>query len=81
VVTDQQVKMIAVKSSNLLEMGYSERAAKLFVRFRDGGRLYFYDPVPPIVWLGLLHSESKGGYLHSQVIPFFRCTRELTKEL
>lgn len=73
--TNQTVEMIAVESTNVDEIGYSEKNARLFVRFKDGGRLYFYDPVPPIVWLGLRHSQSMGRYLGTQVIPFFRCTR------
>jgi hypothetical protein len=81
---NKYVGMIEVKSSNVQNIGYSETTARLFVRFKDGGRLYRYDPVPPIVWLGLLHSQSKGSYLATQVIPFFRCTRasesDLTKE-
>ena len=79
-----KVEMIKVESSNLLEIGYSEKKARLYVRFRDGGLLYFYDPVPPIVWLGLLHSVSEGRYLATQIVPFFRYTRasenEPTKE-
>jgi hypothetical protein len=70
------VAMIAVKSSsNVAEYGYDAQAAKLYVRFKDGGWLYQYDPVPPIVWLGLTLCQSKGRYLRQQVIPFFRCRR------
>jgi hypothetical protein len=79
--TNKQVEMIAVESSNIQQIGYSDRTARLFVRFKDGGRLYFYDPVPPIVWLGLLHSQSKGSYLASQIIPFFRYSRAKENDL
>jgi len=74
--TIQTIEMIKVKSSNLLEIGYDEKEAKLFVRF-NGGKLYCYDPVPPIIFLGLKECRSKGRYLATQVIPFFRC-RQLT---
>lgn len=73
--TTNKIEMIEVQSSNVQQIGYSEKNARLFVRFKDGGRLYYYDPCPPVVWLGLLHSQSKGRYLASQIIPFFRCTR------
>jgi hypothetical protein len=74
------VDMLKVKSSNLMEIGYSEKDAKLFVRF-IGGKLYVYDPVPPIVWMGLRECQSKGRYLATQVIPFFRCRRLADAEL
>ncbi len=69
------VSMLKVKSSNLVEIGYDEREAKLFVRFKDCAKVYQYDPVPPIVWLGLRECQSKGSYLRTQVIPYFRCRR------
>jgi hypothetical protein len=72
------VAMVRVKSSNLAEIGYDEREAKLFVRFKECARLYQYDPVPPIVWLGLRECQSKGSYLRTQVIPYFRC-RQVTE--
>ena len=74
------VEMIKVKSSNLIEIGYSEKEAKLFVRF-NGGKLYVYDPVPPIVWMGLRECQSKGRYLFTQVVPFFRCRHASDSEL
>jgi KTSC domain len=80
-VASKQVEMIEVKSSNILSIGYSEKSARLFVRFKDGDRLYFYDPVPPIVWLGLLYSQSKGRYLSSQIVPFFRYSRAKETDL
>lgn len=73
-VSKDTIPMIKVKSSNLAEIGYDEYGAKLYVRFRnDGSRLYVYEIVPPIVWLGLLNCHSKGSYLRTQIIPFFRC--------
>lgn len=78
--TVQAIEMIKVKSSNLLEIGYDETQAKLFVRF-NGGKLYQYDPVPPIVFMGLRECQSKGRYLATQVIPFFRCRQVSDSEL
>jgi hypothetical protein len=74
------VAMVKVKSSNLAEIGYDEREARLFVRFKDCARLYQYDPVPPIVWLGLRECQSKGSYLRTQVIPYFRCRQVAENE-
>jgi len=76
----QTIEMIKVKSSNLLEIGYSEMEAKLFVRF-IGGKLYCYDPCPSIIFLGLRHSQSKGRFLATQVVPFFRCRQVSDSEL
>src|ERR1700728_3576564 len=76
-----KVEMVKVESSNLSEIGYSERTARLFVRFRDGGKLYFYDPCPSIIWLALLFSRSKGRFLSNQIIPFFRCTKAKEADL
>jgi len=75
------IKMIKVKSSNLDEIGYDEQSAKLYVRFKQCDRLYCYDPCPRIIFLGLQFSQSKGSFLSTQVIPFFRCTRVSEAEL
>ena len=74
------IEMIKVKSANLSEIGYSERQAKLFIRF-NGGKLYVYHPVPPIVYMGLKFSQSKGRYLATQIIPFFSCRQVSESEL
>jgi hypothetical protein len=67
--------MVEVKSTNIQSIGYDEKEAKLFVKFKECASLYQYDPVPPIVWLGLRECQSKGRYLKTQIIPYFRCTR------
>jgi hypothetical protein len=74
------IEMIKVKSTNISEVGYSEKQAKLFVRFNTG-KLYCYEIVPPVVFLGLRYSQSKGRYLSTQVIPFFRCRHASDSEL
>jgi len=73
--------MIPVESTNVRSIGYNPSRARIFVRFNDGMRLYYYDPVPPVVWLGFFYSQSKGSYLHTQIIPFFRCTRAKETDL
>ena len=70
-----EVAMIDVMSSNLQSIGYDESKATLYVRFKASSWLYLYEPLPPIVWLGLRECQSKGSYLRTQVIPFFRCRR------
>lgn len=74
------VEMIKVKSSNLLEIGYNEETARLYVRF-IGGKLYCYDPCPSIIFLGLRYSHSKGRFLATQIVPFFRCRHVSDSEL
>jgi hypothetical protein len=77
----KQTEMIPLTSSNLESIGYQETTARLFVRFKDGGRLYYYDPCPKIIFLALLHSQSKGSFLATQVIPYFRYTRAKETDL
>jgi hypothetical protein len=74
------VAMIKVQSSNLMEIGYDETTARLYVRF-NGGKLYCYDPCPSIIFLGLKYSHSKGRFLATQIVPFFRCRQVNDSEL
>lgn len=72
------IQMTEIKSSNIHSIGYDQKESKLYVRFRDGLKLYAYSPVPEIIWLGLREAKSKGGFFQSQIRNFFRC--EVVKE-
>ena len=63
--------MIPVESSNLDSIGYSEKDSALFVRFRDGARVYRYSKVPLAIWQAFLLSPSKGKFFSSQIRDFF----------
>ncbi len=60
------VKMKAVESSNILEIGYDEPAEVLYVTFRNG-MTYAYDMVPYIVYEELINAESIGQYLNNSI--------------
>ena len=72
------IQMTEVKSSNIHSIGYDHRESRLYVRFRDGLRLYAYSPVPEIIWLGLQQAKSQGGFFQSQIRDFFHY--EVVKE-
>lgn len=52
---------IEVKSSNILEVAYSEENLLLRVRFKSG-KVYQYHKVPPEAYKQFILAESKGSY-------------------
>jgi hypothetical protein len=69
--------MVETKSSNIHSIGWDGKES-LYVRFRDGMRLYRFYPAPEIVWLGLQQAKSKGTFFQSQIKNFFKF--EVVKE-
>ena len=68
------IEMLAVESSNILELGYDEPAEVLYVTFKSGAT-YTYDGVPYYAYEELLHADSIGQYFNKQiktVYPFIR---------
>jgi hypothetical protein len=57
---------VAVRSTNIAEVGYDSSACRLEIRFR-GGRTYEYLNVPQHVFEGLLNASSKGTYFHRRI--------------
>lgn len=57
------MKMIPVKSSNVIAIGYE--ANKLYVDFASGR--YEYDNVPKEVYDNFLKAESKGKYMWANI--------------
>lgn len=60
-------RWVAVDSSNLAEVAYTEGATGLlWVRFTNGS-VYAYQYVPPDLYRGLLAAPSKGKYFHRHI--------------
>lgn len=68
------IKMIPVKSSNVVEMGYDAEMQTLAVTFR-GDRWYVYNFVPPEKWEELKKTDSVGAYLHDKIIGNYSCEK------
>ena len=70
----ENVEMIAVSSSNILEIGYDEANQSVYVRFTNN-TLYCYKDVPQMEFNGLFNAPSVGSYLHrnfKNVYPYER---------
>lgn len=67
------MRMIAVKSSNVAEIGYDEGRQELFVRFHSGA-LYRYDGVPLSVWVDFKAAESLGVFLNKRIKTTYAAT-------
>lgn len=72
--SDYNVNMIHVTSSNVENVGYDESKQVLYVRFLSGG-LYIYKGVDSSEFEGLLNASSVGTYLNrniKKVYPYER---------
>ena len=58
-------------SAHVEHAEYNEQKRELSITFR-GGRIYDYQNVPLEKWQGFQMAESKGQYLHMNVIPHHR---------
>jgi len=65
---------VAVKSSNIREVGYDEDSRILEILFVDGG-LYRYFDVPESIYRGILTAPSAGKYFHGHIRDRYRCER------
>jgi hypothetical protein len=63
------------ESSNVEEIGYDADAEEVWVRFRNGGRLYKYSNVPPVVWDEFRVASSKGTFVNRVLKPSYPDTR------
>ena len=64
------MKLVTVKSSMLLAVGYDAATMELEAIFSSGA-VWRYRQVPRKVYLELLAAESKGSYMHSCVIGVY----------
>lgn len=59
--------MIAIpNSSSIAEIGYNAERSALYVRF-NGGKLYRYDDVPPIMFDELKAADSVGKFVNANI--------------
>jgi hypothetical protein len=70
----------SVRSSNILSIGYDSLTRTLEVEFRcdstsHSGRIYHYLDVPPEIHRDLMSAESKGKFMHRNVMWAFRYQR------
>jgi len=68
---DLSVLEVFVKSSNLISAGYDSRKQILFLKFQGGG-VYKYFEVPPIVYEELLAAESHGKFANANIFRQYR---------
>ena len=65
---------VPVQSSNGAEVGYEPNAMILEVAFLKGS-VYQYFDVPEVLFQEMLHSESVGRFLNSQIKDSYRYAR------
>ena len=70
---------VEVESSNIKEVGYDDECQVLGVRFKSGDE-YRYEGVTVEEYVGLLGSESPGGYLHREIKPKHEGVKQYERE-
>ena len=68
--SNYNVDMIEVSSSNVGAIGYDESSQTLFVRFLNN-TTYIYKGVPSVEFEGLNNAPSIGSYLHRNIKNLF----------
>ena len=61
-----------VDSEGVGEIGYDPLKQELHVRFRESGNTYVYFPVKGAVYAELLHAESIGNFVNTQIKPNYK---------
>ena len=67
------VQMIEVESSNIHSIGYDTATSRLYIRFRDGMRLYRYEKVPPVMWIDFRLAKHINRFFVDQIKGYFAC--------
>jgi len=62
-------------SSNVHSIGYDERESTLFIRFRDGMKLYRYEHVPKTAWEAFQRAGSVGTFFQEEIKGYFKYQR------
>lgn len=68
--------MTHTMSSNVRSFGYQHNASELWVSYRNTPGYYVYEGVPAVVHQALLVAESKGSFMHENVLGHYRERRE-----
>ena len=71
--TEKQMPMFSVTSTNIKEIGYDASSRTLRVKFENAS--YDYDSVPPELFKELLSAKSVGGFFFAKVKGKFGCTK------
>lgn len=62
----ENIKMTAIESSNIQEMGYDEKTKTLQLNFISGGN-YQYNPIPLPYWKAMQIADSKGSFFFKHI--------------
>lgn len=65
-----------VDSSNVDAIAYDAPKKALKVRFKGKDTVYTYDAVPPHKFRELMQAQSKGVYLHAEIYPNHKASKE-----
>jgi hypothetical protein len=69
------MKREPVESSMIASVGYDPEAQELEVEFNNSGQVYVYYEVPKEEYDGLMAAESKGIYMHNNIIDSYGYAR------
>ena len=62
-------------SSSISGIGYDPDSSELRVEFANGGALYRYKSISPMLFARLMASESRGSFLAREIIPSYKGER------
>ena len=68
------VEMLAVESSNILEVGFDEDTETLYITFKSG-ITYSYENVPYFTFEEMQGAESVGSYFHKNIRGVYAFTK------
>jgi hypothetical protein len=69
------MKREEVESSMIASVGYDPKAQELEIEFNNSGQVYVYFEVPKEEYEGLMAAESKGSYMHSNILDCYTYSR------
>ncbi|MES3011956.1 MAG: KTSC domain-containing protein [Pseudomonadota bacterium] len=72
--TNPDITLSPVKSSNVESVGFCSATNRLAVRFKAGGKTYIYADVEPSLHADLLAAPSIGKFVGSNVVGKFQHT-------
>lgn len=64
----------AVRSTNIVSVGYDAKTKTLEIAFKSGG-VYQYSDVPEKRYASLMKASAIGSYFHREIKPWYACKR------
>lgn len=64
----------AVRSTNIVSVGYDAKAKLLEVEFGSGG-IYQYAGVPESRYRSFMKASALGSYFHREIKPWYACRK------